>query len=1027
MQYRYSRGDLLSLHSKTMKYCCKSLQCEKLRKLGIHVKKRKHFRGRRARRSKSKPKLSIGRSNKGSDRLLLHVLNVRSLRNKPLQIREHIEQSKCDLLAVTETWLKTGDEGTSLVSDLCPINYGFLHVPRPDDSGYGGLAVIFSKSLKLRLLETNVSKFATFEVLAATVTSDSETGTFVLFVIYRPPPSATNNFTFQQFYDDFYDFLEDVVLKYDNFILTGDLNVHFDKVSDSETKQVAEMLRTFDLRQTVEEATHRAKHTLDVVIVPSESTLVSSLSVQDHAISDHYTLCATLSVPRPSIVRTTFLHRKFSLSVIESISAKVQEVFEPGDQAVDVSEMVEQYNNHMRSIIDEFAPEKRKTLAKRSHAPWFSDKIIAARKVMRKAERRWRRTGLLLHRALYVAARTKVTTVIGNTKRNYYCEKIEEGAHDQKSIFRIVNSLTGKIPTSPQPSAIPGVSLSERFSNFFRDKIEAIRLSIAETSTENTSFQENPTYEVPIKDVFEEATEKEVYELIRSCPPKSCMLDPLPTWVLKKILPSLVPFLTGIINSSISNGTVPEALKTAIVRPLLKKHNLDANELKNYRPVSNLPFLSKILEKVVSARLKKYLGENQLYENFQSAYRQYHGTETALVRVQSDILEALDKREVAALILLDLSAAFDTIDHDLLLNRLSCYVGVHGDALRWFKSYLQDRTQVVGIGDSMSSSVSLRHGVPQGSVLGPMLFCIYMLPLGNLIRSHGISFHAYADDTQLYQSFQPKCQQSTDEVMQTLENCIASIQKWMSLNFLKLNAEKTEFVLLKSRWMTTAFAPSTISIGTENITASSTVRNLGVLFDSGMSMEDHITSVCRRSFMALRCVSSIRKYLTREAAQSVVHAMVTSRLDYCNALLYNVPLRSLNRLQRIQNTAARIVSGAGRRDHITPVLKDLHWLPINQRINFKLLCLVYKGLHGMAPVYLSELLREYVPSRSLRSEDHTAILCVPRTSTKSFGDRSFRAAAPKLWNMLPENLRSASSFTTFHRHLKAYLFTLAYP
>ena len=249
---------------------------------------------------------------------------------------------------------------------------------------------------------------------------------------------------------------------------------------------------------------------------------------------------------------------------------------------------------------------------------------------------------------------------------------------------------------------------------------------------------------------FTEATEAEILNIIKQSPSKSCELDPLPTWLLKECTSELVPLITDIVNMSLRESLIPTTLKTALIRPLLKKTGLDSDILKNYRPVSNLTFISKIIEKVVSGRLNEHMHNNNMYDPLQSAYKEKHSTETALIKVQNDILSALDAGSSSILLMLDLSAAFDTIDHDILLSRLRNLYGISGGALDWFRSYLTSRIQRVVIDNSVSGDQELDFGVPQGSVLGPRIYCMYTKPVSGIIERHGLSYHSYADDTQLY-------------------------------------------------------------------------------------------------------------------------------------------------------------------------------------------------------------------------------------------------------------------------------------
>ena len=208
---------------------------------------------------------------------------------------------------------------------------------------------------------------------------------------------------------------------------------------------------------------------------------------------------------------------------------------------------------------------------------------------------------------------------------------------------------------------------------------------------------------------FMDATEIEIRNIIKLSPAKSCKLDPLPTWLLKECIAELVPTITDIVNMSLR-----DSLKTALIRPLLKKTGLDSDILKNYRPVSNLTFISKVIEKVVSGRLNEHLINNSMFDPLQSAYRDKHSTETALIKVHNDILSALDAGSSAILLILDLSAAFDTIDHNILLSRLCNIYGITGNALDWFRSYLTGRIQRVVIENAVSGDQELGFGVPQG-------------------------------------------------------------------------------------------------------------------------------------------------------------------------------------------------------------------------------------------------------------------------------------------------------------------------
>ena len=393
-------------------------------------------------------------------------------------------------------------------------------------------------------------------------------------------------------------------------------------------------------------------------------------------------------------------------------------------------------------------------------------------------------------------------------------------------------------------------------------------------------------------------------------------------------------------------------------------------------------------------------------------------------KVSNDILTSMESQKCTILILLDLSAAFDTVDHPILLKRLEHHFGINNGALKWIKSYLADRTQSVIISGTQSHVKTLDCNVPQGSVFGPGLYLDFTAPLDEVIGDE-IESDFYADDNQLHDDFDPNSPEDTASTIQKLEDSAVRVEEWMNSNMLKLNSDKTEVIIIGSpKHLSKVNIPS-IKIGECNIKPSKCVRNIGAYYDENLSMVTHIDHMCASAWYHLGRIRQIRKFLTEEATIIIIHAFITSKLDYLNILLYGLPDLQIQRLQRVQNCAARTIKMGRKYDHVTPLLKDLHWLPVRDRIKFKLLLLTFKCLNGLAPKYLSRLLSYRTTSRKTRSSDKY-LLNIPFTKYKTFADRSFAVAAPKEWNSLPLHIRRITELNTFKKTLKTYLFSLAY-
>ena len=282
-------------------------------------------------------------------------------------------------------------------------------------------------------------------------------------------------------------------------------------------------------------------------------------------------------------------------------------------------------------------------------------------------------------------------------------------------------------------------------------------------------------------------------------------------------------------------------------------------------------------------------------------------------------------------------------------------------------------------------------------------------------------YHCYADDTQIYLSC---CAKDMQVAKARMENCIADVRTWMASNYLRLNDDKTEIVFIGRKALVSKIGTVEIEIGNALIHSTSHARNIGMIIDNIFNLKHHINSICRGAWYHLRNIGSIKHYLDKTTCEKLIHAFVTSKLDFLNSLLHGLPDLDLNKLQRIQNSAARMLTGSKMRDHIQPILRQLHWLPLKFWINYKILLVTFKALNGQAPSYISDLLNPVCSERSLRYVSRQD-LHVPRTFS-SFGDRRFSVIAPKLWNNLPKDIKDIKCIESFKTSLKTFLFNEAF-
>ena len=435
-------------------------------------------------------------------------------------------------------------------------------------------------------------------------------------------------------------------------------------------------------------------------------------------------------------------------------------------------------------------------------------------------------------------------------------------------------------------------------------------------------------------------------ECIHNSAPKSCELDPIPSKLLIECLDSILPSLTDLFNSSLASGIFPQCFKSALVTPILKKRCLDHNDLNNYRPVSNLCFIAKILEKLVLSQVSSHLNSHNLYNTCQSAYRPGHSTETALLKVVNDLFLSLNKGIISVLALLDFSSAFDTIDHTILVHRLHTDFGFTDTSFNGFHLILlivhtTSLNVIIALILLLFTRVFLRVQFLA------LCFSPCILSLCLPLLTHTIIHNSFADDLQLQMSAPPD---RISELLHSMQSCISDVKAWATANMLKLNDSKTELMLVTSKRSKHLHNLHTsITIGNAQIPFKQSVKNLGFTMDCHLTMNAHVCNIARTCYFELHSLASIRRFLTSTATATLVSDFVLSRIDYYNSLLFGSTNDVTSHLQRIQNYAARVIFRLPMSSSMTIHLKSLHWLPVKVRSTYKIACLCYHCHSTIAP------------------------------------------------------------------------------
>ena len=907
-----------------------------------------------------------------------------------------LENHPVDIMAINETWLREGEEARA----PAPPGYRLRHTPRPAGvrSRGGGVGFYIRRGVYARTLDPPQTQSVEQMWLGVNLSGYK----VAIGTAYRPPWLDV---------DTFIDALTESVglfSTFDHIVLMGDFNINLLSINETKSKKLLAFLHCMKLEQYVNSATNFTDHSATLIDVMCSTAKINNVVV-DHVpdLSSHAFILGELNIKKPKPVPRWISYRPFKDMNFLEFNAQVEETNWERVLCSNVNDSVRAFNSYIMHIFDVYAPVKWSFVKNQSY-PWITHPIKIMMRERDLAYTKSRVTQLDTDRQNYKEMKTLVNHALYNEKRVFFQKNINRIYGNPKELWKNIKShvvdFKEKQVNLPININDPNV-INTHFLNVpGNNKI---------TSSVLSDFETNRFSQAIFK--LKSVDECTVSKIITDISTNALGVDGISRDMILLTLPRTIGVITAIINKSIQTGVFPDIWKDALVKPIPKINN--PSELKDLRPISILPFMSKIVERVICHQLTEYLEASNILPQKQSGFRKGRGTATALLDVTDDILADMDVGRGAILVLLDFSRAFDTINHTLLLAKLA-YYGFDSNALSWFSSYLCDRSQRVEASDSSgikmcSEASAVTRGVPQGSILGPILFLIYTADITRSIKN--CRFHLYADDLQLYLSFNHK---DTISAVNQINLDLERISQWSDRNCLVLNPVKSKFMVMgtKSQIVKINSYSPIIKINGNDLVCVAEARNLGVLMDNRLRFHSHVMEVVRSCFYRLKVIYKVRQYLSEELRIYLCESLILSKLNYADTVIGECLLSHTKKLiQRVQNACARFCFTIPPRTHITPYLNKSNLMNMASRRSLHFACLLFGVMRTQRPAYLFEKLK--FSSRQVRMA--TRLIC-PKYKTTAFRG-SFRYTATKCWNNIPPPIRNSCTLWSFKKYYKIHL------
>ena len=668
----------------------------------------------------------------------------------------------------------------------------------------------------------------------------------------------------------------------------------------------------------------------------------------------------------------------------------------------DVNIQFDIFENTINEIINKYAPLKKltKNEIRQKLKPWITNDI---RNIMKRRDSIYKKFIKAKNETLkqeyftnYKYLRNQVVSLCRISKKNYFQTYFQKHINDIKKTWKGIKSIINiksKIKTHPTTIMLeeklindPKIIANE-FNTYFSNIAEKLQEKCHDFGQDYTSYIQNEN----VNSFFIFPTnENEIFKILKSLDDKKSEgPHSIPTVILKYIYPLISDQLCNMINLSFASGVFIERLKVSKVVPIFKDKGSNLH-ISNYRPISLLSNINKIIEKLMHQRLSHYLYKYNCIYDLQFGFRRNHSTKHALIYLTEQIRKALDDHNFSCGVFIDLQKAFDTVDHDILLYKLRCY-GVRGIANEWFKSYLEKRRQFVNISGFNSNEVTLNYGVPQGSVLGPLLFLVYINDLNKVVK-YSSTIH-FADDTSLLLK-----NESLKQLNKRVNIDLKLLTKWLKANKISLNASKTKVLIFRHPMKKINYNLK-IKIDGKVIEPVKTVEYLGVNIDYTLNWHSHVNFLIPKLTRAIGMLSKIRHFVPLKTLISIYYSIFSSNLTYASQVWGQSLTQKIKRIKNLQNKAIRIINFAGFRDRVEPLYHQLKILKFMDIIKCSNLLIVHDSLNHKLPVNLNNLFifRKNIHNYNTRSSN---MLSFPNANTTIYGIKSIEYQCVTMWNRL---------------------------